>query len=50
VIKHGKWLSDAPDAPEAVTRDKALAPRQHFTAPEDRLSAASAWTTALVRA
>jgi hypothetical protein len=25
VIKHGKWLSDAPGAPEAVARDKALA-------------------------
>jgi hypothetical protein len=25
VIKHGKWLSGDPDAPEAVQRDKALA-------------------------
>ena len=25
VIKHGKWLSDDPNAPEAVARDKALA-------------------------
>ena len=25
VIKHGKWLSDDPGAPEAVARDKALA-------------------------
>ena len=25
VIKHGKWLSGDPDAPEAVARDKALA-------------------------
>jgi len=25
VIKHGKWLTDDPDAPEAVTRDKAAA-------------------------
>ncbi|MDE8692303.1 hypothetical protein, partial [Faecalibacterium sp. DFI.5.82] len=25
VIKRGKWLSDAPQAPEAVARDKALA-------------------------
>jgi hypothetical protein len=24
VIKRGKWLSDDPNAPEAVTRDKAL--------------------------
>ena len=25
VIKHGKWLSDDPNAPEAVARDKARA-------------------------
>jgi hypothetical protein len=25
VIKHGKWLTADPDAPEAVARDKALA-------------------------
>jgi hypothetical protein len=25
VIKRGKWLTDDPDAPEAVARDKALA-------------------------
>ena len=25
VIKHGKWLSGDPDAPEAVARDRALA-------------------------
>jgi hypothetical protein len=24
VIKHGKWLTEQPDAPEAVARDKAL--------------------------
>ena len=24
VVKHGKWLSDDPNAPEAVARDKAL--------------------------
>jgi hypothetical protein len=24
VVKHGKWLSDNPNAPEAVARDKAL--------------------------
>ncbi|CAA2145289.1 MULTISPECIES: DNA-directed RNA polymerase sigma-70 factor [Methylobacterium] len=34
VIKRGKWLSDNPNAPEAVARDKAKArmrgePRQH---------------------
>jgi hypothetical protein len=25
VVKHGKWLSDDPNAPEAVARDQALA-------------------------
>ncbi len=24
VVKHGKWLSGAPDAPEAIARDRAL--------------------------
>lgn len=39
VIKRGKWLSDNPNAPEAVARDKAKArirgePKPHCPAPK----------------
>ena len=29
VIKHGKWLTDDPNAPEAIARDRALAKAQN---------------------
>ncbi len=36
VIKHGKWLTDDPNAPEAVARDKALARARKAPSPAGR--------------
>lgn len=41
VIKRGKWLSDDPDAPEAVARDKAKARMQRQKAAARNCPAAS---------
>jgi hypothetical protein len=41
VIKHGKWLSEDPNAPERVARDKALARMETPPRPRSRPSAAA---------